>query len=278
MIIRIILLILSLIPCLSLCGQGFSISTKEIYNTIAPQLAKERELSTANLMVKGAKMMLGTEYVASTLEEVPERLIVNLDKTDCILFVETILAMALNAKEGVTSIDSLGAIITRSRYRDGVIDGYSSRIHYTSEWILQGEKRGIVKEISKELANELSGQKFFFMTTHTNSYKQLKDNPAEVAKIKEVEERLNKREYYYIPKEQIPNILDKLQSGDIVGFNANIPGLDITHVGIIYKENGKTTFIHASMSGGKVMIEPKGLVKYANDSKNCNGIRVIRVN
>ena len=82
-------------------------------------------------MVRIGCTYLGTPYVAHTLDlEGEERLIVNRQEVDCILFVEYTLAEALGG--------SFNENLQRIRYRNGVIDGYTSRLHYTSDWIENG--------------------------------------------------------------------------------------------------------------------------------------------
>ncbi len=248
-----------------------------IFCKIISGLAPYKNAPASERMTKAALMLLGTPYVAGTLEHVPEKLVINLHETDCIIFVETCLALAITAGDESPSFGKFKDIIRQLRYRNGIIDGYASRLHYTSEWIIQGEKNGILKEISRETANTPSGQKFFFMSTHPQSYKQLSGNREETEKIRQIERKLNGYEYFYIPKEKINLYLDKIKPGDIIGFNTSVPGLDITHVGIAYMENGKLTFIHASTTGKRVIIEPAGLTGYLNKIKSNNGIRIIRL-
>lgn len=265
----------------SVAQGNISQESVEKYSGLSKVLQANREKSVPELMIIVAKEMLGTDYVAGTLEKVPEQLTVSLTQTDCILFVESCLAMALNAKKGIYHPDSLCATVQSLRYRDGKVDGYSSRIHYTSEWIRQGEARGIFREITDVLSGDnLSGQRFSFMSTHTGSYKQLKDNPAEIARIAAMEDSLNKyTDYFVIPSEDVPAIEHLLKDGDILGFNSTVEGLDIAHVALVYhKENGDVGFIHASQADGKVVIDEKSIADYVKSRKNNNGIRIVRVN
>lgn len=265
----------------SVAQGNISQESVEKYSGLSKVLQANREKSVPELMIIVAKEMLGTDYVAGTLEKVPEQLTVSLTQTDCILFVESCLAMALNAKKGIYHPDSLCATVQSLRYRDGKVDGYSSRIHYTSEWIRQGEARGIFREITDVLSGDnLSGQRFSFMSTHTGSYKQLKDNPAEIARIAAMEDSLNKyTDYFVIPSEDVPAIEHLLKDGDILGFNSTVEGLDIAHVALVYhKEKGDVGFIHASQADGKVVIDEKSIADYVKSRKNNNGIRIVRVN
>ncbi|MBQ6573233.1 MAG: DUF1460 domain-containing protein [Bacteroidales bacterium] len=264
----------------SVAQGNISKESVEKYSKISKELLANRDKSVPELMIIAAKQMLGTEYVAGSLEQVPEKLKVSLVETDCILFVETCLAMAVNAKKGNDSPDSLCAFIQGTRYRNGVVDGYTSRIHYTSEWIRQGEANGIFREITDVLSGEnLSGQRFSYMSEHTGAYKQIKDNPAEIAKIAKMEESLNRyTDYYVIPKADVKKMEHLLKDGDILGFNSNVKGLDIAHVALVYhKENGEVGFIHASQVDGKVVIDEKSIHDYVNSRKSNDGIRIIRV-
>ena len=264
----------------SVAQGNISKESVEKYSKISKELLANRDKSVPQLMIIAAKQMLGTEYVAGSLEQVPEKLKVSLVETDCILFVETCLAMAINAKKGNDSPDSLCAFIQGTRYRNGVVDGYTSRIHYTSEWIRQGEANGIFREITDVLSGEnLSGQRFSYMSEHTGAYKQIKDNPTEIAKIAKMEESLNRyTDYYVIPKADVKKMEHLLKDGDILGFNSNVKGLDIAHVALVYhKENGEVGFIHASQVDGKVVIDEKSIHDYVNSRKSNDGIRIIRV-
>ena len=58
-------------------------------------------------------------------------------------------------------------------------------------------------------------------------------------------------------------ICNAVQEGDFVGLVCKTPGLDISHMGMVVKnEKGELVVIDASMTGGKVMKEPKPIVEY----------------
>ena len=247
------------------------------FNEVMTLLAPDRDRPMSELVIQVAKHFLGTPYVAGTLEIEPERLTVNTRETDCILFVEMCLAMSLTAKDEDPTFEKYVNNLRQLRYRDGVVDGYTSRIHYTSEWIIQGSMRGIFSEVSRECGGSPLDQKFNFMSTHPASYKQLKDSPENVKKIRAVEENLESWDYWYIPKADLPKCIKSIKTGDIVGFNSATPGLDIAHVAYAYWEGDTLTFIHASYTDKKVVINKTPLVQYTNGIKGHNGLRVIRL-
>ena len=69
-----------------------------------------------------------------------------------------------------------------------------------------------------------------------------------------------------------------MRAGDFVGLVTKIEGLDISHMGIIDKdEKGEIYLLDASMSGGKVMLEKENMMKMFQNSKTVMGIRVFRI-
>lgn len=275
--------------------------TKEdlaVYEKVMQLLEPVREAPMQVRVVTAAKALLGTPYVAGTLDEQPEqgpqqdwqeRLTVSLAGTDCILLVEACVSMALTAGQEDRSFEAFCKNLQLLRYRAGVIDGYSSRLHYTSEWIIQAEKQGIVTEITCRMGGKPFYQPFSFMTSHARKYPALAANPEEVNRIFQVErsleEQLNEAGSCYIPKEHMAEGMHWLRAGDIVCFVTNVQGLDISHVALAwpYTNQEEATdipvsgFLHASTAEMKVVVDSKTIAEYASTSKSCTGIRVIRV-
>jgi len=290
--------IAALVMSASLLGaQNQESINKEIFDKVYSAVKSDIDKPMPELVTKIALQFLGTEYVAGTLEKEPEALQMYLDKTDCILFVElcSCLAMTykglsieqagdgkiytvggpLSVKKAKPSYELLCHNIQNMRYRLGTIDGYSSRIHYTSEWILQNQTNGIMTEFTATIGKE-HPQKFSYMSKHPASYKQLKNSPKEVEKIMGYEKHLEEQApYYIITQEDLrkPEVIAKIHSGDIITFISTVDGLDLAHVAIAYEHDGQMHFIHASSAAMKVIIEPKTLADYAK-----NGLRVSRFN
>ena len=250
-----------------------------IYTRTMQELLPYAGLPAGELMVRAAGIFLGTPYAGGTLEHVPEILTVNLHETDCILLVETCSAMTLLLKEytdgGIPSFEDFCAMLRILRYRDGITDGYPSRLHYTSEWLLQAQDNGFLREVTAELGGIPLNQEFSFMSSHRDNYPRLREDDGALELIRRAEERLDTAAAcFYIPSEKIPEIEDSILDGDIICFVSTVSGLDITHTGIACrKEDGSLHFIHASMKEGKVVLETRTLAEYAR-----SGIRVARLN
>ena len=249
-----------------------------IYTRTMQELLPYAGLPAGELMVRAAGIFLGTPYAGGTLEHVPEILTVNLHETDCILLVETCTAMTLLLKHcadgSIPTFEDFCSMLRTLRYRDGITDGYPSRLHYTSEWLLQAQDNGFLREVTAELGGIPLNQEFSFMSSHRDNYPRLREDDGALELIRRSEERLDTAaSYYYVPSDKIPEIEDNIQSGDIICFLSTVPGLDITHTGIACrKEDGSLHFIHASMKEGMVVLETRTLAEYAR-----SGIRVARL-
>lgn len=224
------------------------------------------------------KVFLGTEYVAGTLDKNnKENLVVFVTGLDCVTFVENALVMSRMIKQGKTSFEDYKKELEYIRYRNGVIDGYPSRLHYFTDWIFDNQQKGVVKDITQEIGGVPYNKNIDFMTTHVNSYKQLENNPEAVQQMQVFENLMNSRQLYYIPKGEVDNYYDKLQTGDIIATTTDIGGLDVTHTGFIYKdENGRTKFMHANIKTKEVMITDLELKEYLAGNKKQTGIIVAR--
>lgn len=255
-----------------------SAASPAIFEKVAGALEPYKEEPAGELIVRCAKQFLGTEYVAGTLETEPEQLTINMDKTDCILFVEMCLAMVQTVKGDEATFENFCRNTQALRYRGGEVDGYASRNHYTSGWILQGEKNGIFKEVTKYLGGSPLDQKFSFMSTHPDSYKQLADNPGAIVGILKVEKELEGHNYWYLPQSHISDLAKGIKEGDIICFVTPVGGLDIGHVAIACEKNGEMHFIHASTKAMKVVIDSQTISDYILTHKSTNGARVVRLN
>lgn len=249
---------------------------KAVFERYRAEMEVKQTLPLPDLIVETAKFFLGTPYVASTLEKEPEGLVVNLRELDCSTFVESVLALSLTMKEAHPSFDNFCRNLQWIRYRDGEIAGYASRLHYTSDWLYENGRKGIVKDISREIGGERLMLNLNFMSTHPGSYKQLKDHPERVKEIAAIEKEINARTYYYLPEQKVEATAGSLQPGDMVCITTSIKGLDISHVGFIYKEKGMLTFIHASTLAKKVIVNQEPLSVYLSKGKSSTGVMIAR--
>jgi len=252
---------------------------------VMQELAAAPQQAPGAQMVLAARRLLDQPYEAGTQEGREERLRIYLTRTDCILFAETCLGLVRTVRRcgAQATFEDLAATLRGTRYRDGVVDGYPSRLHYTTEWIAQGVRTGVFEDVTEALGGVRDARAVDFMSTHPDSYAPLKGE-SQYAKdnrerIREMETRVSALSRYYIPKDRLAAVSDRIQDGDILCFATSVEGLDYSHVVIAYREKpgAPLGFIHASTSAKKVVIEPRTLAAYLGASSRIIGISVLRV-
>ena len=215
-------------------------------------------------------------YIAGSLDEAEEEtLVCRLDGFDCVTFVETMIAMARGISKEDYSYDTFLHHIRDQRYRGGQMNGYCSRLHYFTEWILDNTLRGTIENISESLGGERLDKQIRFMGEHRDSYPRLVGNDSLFSCILDMEHNLENIKLHYIPQDRIRAVYSHLRAGDIIATATRIEGLDVTHTGLVYHPgDGTRGFLHASTSEG-VTVSPD-LQSYIQSNAVQIGIIVAR--
>ena len=231
-------------------------------------------------MLTNAQTLIDTPYTAHTLEmDDEEDLIINCDEVDCTTLVEYVLAMSLCPTQGKDMREGdFAENLQRIRYRDGKIDGYTSRLHYIADWINNGVREGIMEDVTAANSPYTQKLSLSYMSTHPQQYKQLANSPANVNKMAGYEKALTGQEVHWLPKDALPITgLPWIKNGDIIAITTNTPGLDVAHMGIAIYIKGNLCMLHASSSKGKVLVEKLALSRLLDRNNSWTGIRVIRM-
>lgn len=239
--------------------------------------AKDNTLPMGDLVLKIGMNFLNTPYVAKTLDKAKEeKLVVNLHQLDCTTFAENCLALAKTVKSGKPDSKQFCSELEKIRYRDGKMDGYASRLHYFCEWISDNESKHIVQSMAEKMGGKELPISLNYMSTHPQEYPQLINDPATTALIKAIEEKVSARKHFYIPASQFESIENQVKDGDIVTLTTNIPGIDVSHVGILFKKEGRVYLLHASSAIQKVVVSTEPFAQYLAKSKKTTGVMIAR--
>lgn len=226
------------------------------------------------------KQFLGLPYVSGTLDNNDEEtLVVDMEEFDCTTYVETMLALAYTLGENRTSWRDFVYNIERLRYRNGSVNGYASRLHYASDWVVDNVHRGNLKEVTDQIAEPSYQIKTLdFMTSNRDKYPALKDDET-YRKLTDVERGYRSHRYPYIKSTKISSkgVVNNLRNGDIVLIVTKTPGLDVQHMGIVTFVNGVPHLMHASSAEGKVVVDKNSLSEYLRRNRSALGIRVLRL-
>ncbi|MEI8133547.1 MAG: N-acetylmuramoyl-L-alanine amidase-like domain-containing protein [bacterium] len=261
-------------------------SFNDDYQKIILEIKKKKfnNLPLDECIVAIGKLFVGKPYIDKSLETTLDEseTVCNLSGFDCVTYFESSWAMATTVKKITKpTYSDYGSQLTNHRYRSGIRKGFQSRLHYTSDYFYDNALRGNLKAMTKSIGEKyakLETKPINFMTTHPNLYKQLKDDPAMVAKMDSIEKMMKERGgFYFIPKEHVAEIEKGIHGGDLIGITTSIAGIDCSHTGIAVKgDDGRIHFMHASSAMHKVIISPTPLADYLAGNAKQTGIIVYR--
>ncbi|OPY76486.1 MAG: hypothetical protein A4E63_00103 [Syntrophorhabdus sp. PtaU1.Bin050] len=181
-----------------------------------------------------SRQFLDAGYREKTLVgdvETEEMFVVDLAGIDCFTFVDYVEALRCS-RSFAEFMDNLRNI----RYRSGNV-AFRERNHFFTDW--REFNRNLVVDVTEQIG---SGK--------TKTAKKLLNAKGDgMAYVPGVPPR--ERIIGYIPSCAIDDaIIAQLKTGDYIGIYSELPGIDVSHVGILVNYSGKTSLRHASSSAG----------------------------
>ena len=200
---------------------------------------------------------LGTKYKEATLTGdtvTPEAFVINLQAVDCLTFIEYIEAMRRSV-----SFDEFRENLMMVRYRSG-LPAFRNRNHFFTDWkafnsnmimdVTKSIAAGKSKDVSKRLNEKQDGSLFL---------------PGIQCRLREVT--------YIKTVDLDETILAKLETGDYAGIYSKTDGLDVSHTGIIIKQDNSVYIRHASSLKQNMKVIDEKLMDHL---KSKPGIIVLR--
>jgi hypothetical protein len=253
------------------------------FDALVAQADRWKGLPIGERVAAVGRAMAGTPYRSYTLEiddhiESPS---VNFAGLDCWTFFETSLAFArmLDEPRENWTPQTVLKYIELDRYRGGRCDGtYLSRLHYLEDWLRDNDRRGLVRDMTRELGGVPAAHDAVEMTRNWRGYRYMRHDPDNRAGIARMEARVASEPFYFIPKSQVASIEPRLQSGDIIcicSHDGRVIGT--SHVGLAYRADGVLHFMHASAphNYNKVVVDQR-LSDYLYHFHTDAGIMVAR--
>ena len=233
--------------------------------------------SISEHIVKVGFHFIGAPYEENTLErQGPEELVVNLRAFDCVTLIENVIVLARLGRTGRSSLRDFTDELERIRYRGGRRNGYASRLHYFTDWLLDNERRGIIRDVTRELGGRPFRKDFHAMTDRREQIPPLLDADA-FRRMRMVEAVCSSRTFHYIPKTHAMEMEKRIENGDIIAITTDLEGIDVRHVGIAVRGRRGPHLLHASRKAGKVVLSGTTLRRYLLSHRARTGIIVGRV-
>lgn len=243
------------------------------------QSAKERGdggKPLSELILKAGRYFLGAPYKSDTLEmEGREELVVNLRVFDCVTFVENAVVLAGLIRSGKAAFDDYTAALERIRYRRGHCDGYASRLHYFTDWLHNNGRKGLVRDITREIGGMPVRKVFHSLTDRREDHAGL-DDPDAFRRLRIIEGICSRRPFFFLPRSRLDRIGVQLTDGDIIAVTTDERGLDVSHTGLSVRLEGRIHLLHASGAAGSVVLSEVPLGLYLQARRSRTGIVVGR--
>lgn len=229
-----------------------------------------------NIITWTSLQLLGKPYAIGLLDRTtPEYLYISLDQTDCMLFIEEVVAVSQLLKEHALNIANLTREVKHLRYHGAVC--YCNRNHYFKDWALANIKKGIFVDEALRLTHTTLPYSADVMSAYIR--KTLASNPhaQDLSCIARRENLINHEALGFIPLKDLPGYLPQIKSGDIIGIIRTPHGRadSVHHLGIAYVHGNIVSMIHASSDAKKVIISDT-LLGYLARFKDSQGIILLR--
>ncbi|WP_380183362.1 DUF1460 domain-containing protein [Kalamiella sp. sgz302252] len=199
---------------------------------------------------------INTPYIANTLigsQDKPEKLVVNLTGVDCFTFIDYV-----NALRHATDKNTFYSNLINTRYKEGKVDFFNRR-HFFTDWAEQAPQnaRDVTAQISPSYKVKVK-----FLNKKADGSEYLPGLGVQ------------QREITYIPGKSVDQqVIDNLKTGDFIGIYTDLPGLDVTHVGLFIAGDSGPLLRNASSLKANMKVVDSPFVDYV---KNKPGIIVLR--
>lgn len=201
----------------------------------------------ANLFYQNQTPYLVDPLGEAELGDISSRPLYRFDGFDCTTFVETMMALSL-----ARDAEDFRKLMNRIRYKAGTVS-YFTRNHFpTLDWIPNNVRSGFVKDVTSSIANAqesvtyIEKDKWYLKKGHKSFAKSQKKSWARVLYIAK-EDLLSEKVLARIPSGAIFNVVRP--AWDLK--EATGTALDVSHQGLVVREQGETYIIHASNGRGR---------------------------
>jgi hypothetical protein len=243
---------------------------------IAAQAIDDTAQTPMNQALVGlARRFRGSAYAAFPLDRQPtERLLLDLQHFDQVRFVEQLLAL-VNSRQMSTrteAVDRFSDHVRQLRYNDGQV-AYCRRHHYFSRWAQAAERQGYLVNLTPFLPGVHQRRRALtFMSSHPGTFQPMQQS-ANRDCITILEKSLVV-EQAYVPLKGLAPVRPSLRSGDIVALVSQVPGLDISQVGLLEVKGNEISVIHAAAGPG--ITRSQDLAPYAEAQPGVIGLAFYR--
>lgn len=229
-------------------------------------------------LARVARLQHGVSYAEESPPPGEESLHVELDRFECVSFIESSLAVARCGYGEEPTETCFLRELERSRYREGRLGDYASRLHYFVDWIGDNETRGRIVNLTASLGGAPSRKDFFYVTRRAlaRSLFPGEERDRLAREVERTEARLSSDAHFVLDRERAGPALGELRDGDIVAFVRERPGLLVHHAGFVLRIGDEPRLLHASSYHGRVILTSRDVTDYLMRRPERRGVIVAR--
>ena len=236
----------------------------------------EPEETFGNFLARAASNKVLSPYRRLDENTGPERPRIDLEHFDCLSLIDTSMAVARCQWLREPTETCFVRELIATRYRNGVIKDFASRLHYLEEWLDDNRARHRLDDLTRDLGGVLLRRRFDYMSEHSSLYPPMSDPIARKA-IELTEVQLSQRIYAVIVRRSVREKAQLLQNGDLVGIVTTDPGRLLGHAGVVVRDgHGRVQLLHASSHRRRVVLTSTSLADYVLRREERWGIMVAR--
>lgn len=233
-----------------------AVTAAKIDELLALRAATPDARSKGELVELLSRQFLGTPYGADMLvgsATQPEQLVIDFRRVDCFTYLDYVEALSRS-----TDRDQFVANLIETRYAGGRVD-FLQRKHFFTDWAHTA--RVAATDVTSAVSSDA-----VTVTKHLNAKA---DGGNHLPGLPVVD-----RDITYIPSAAVNDtVLGALRTGDYIGAYTDLPGLDVTHVGIVVTTPAGPLFRNASSLATDNKVVDSPLADYV---RSVPGIVVLR--
>lgn len=235
------------------------------------------ETGVSGKVLKAADLLIGSPSGPDLENDSVGTALIDLNSFTPFSFVNTALALAKASESphpGPQALDDAWVSVSRRRGED---NGFSSKLIYVSDWIVDNIYRGNLKDMTEMLGDgSFKTKSLDYVSRHPEHYPALADSVC-LEKMKMVEMGYRSHKIPHLKKQTIgkKEITERLKDGDIIVLLSPSEDYDLYDIGIVRMRDGVPYLIHVGPQG--VAEDTVPLSRYFKlNNQHFYGYRIVR--
>lgn len=226
-----------------------------------------------------AKQLSGIPLSSPADEDSLGTIMINLHGLDPLGFVNNVMAIAEASRQKLPRVKEYENYLEKFSRRKGEDLGFTSRLFYGADWIVDNIYRGNLKEMTEYMGGGgFKVKTLDHLTRNRSKYPALSDEEA-YDKVRMMEMGYRSHRIPHLKKQTVANkeLHELMDNGDIIMMLSSEPDYDIYDIGFVELKEGVPYLIHVSNETQKVTVDTYPLTRlFKLENQHFYGYRWLR--